>query len=91
MFFLAESHNTGDSTPYLQAEGERISELQQSGIVETVLLKADRSGAILLLRAADAAAARDALSSLPLVANGITSFGELTEVVSAAEARGAQQ
>ena len=91
MFFLAESHNTGDSTPYLQAEGERISELQQSGIVETVLLKADRSGAIILLRAADAAAARDALSSLPLVANGITSFGELTEVVSAAEARGAQQ
>jgi hypothetical protein len=91
MFFLAESHNTGDSTPYLQAEGERISELQQAGIVETVLLKADRSGAIILLRAADAAAARDALSSLPLVANGITSFGELTEVVSAAEARGAQQ
>lgn len=42
MFFLAESHNTGDSTPYLQAEGERISELQQAGIVETVLLKADR-------------------------------------------------
>ena len=91
MFFLAESHNTGDSTPYLQAEGERISELQQAGIVETVLLKADRSGAIILLRAADAAAARDALSSLPLVANGITSFGELTEVVSVAEARGAQQ
>jgi hypothetical protein len=91
MFFLAESHNTGDSTPYLQAEGERISELQQAGIVETVLLKADRSGAIILLRAADAAAARDALSSLPLVANGITGFGELTEVVSAAEARGAQQ
>lgn len=91
MFFLAESHNTGDSSPYLQAEGERISELQQAGIVETVLLKADRSGAIILLRAADAAAARDALSSLPLVANGITSFGELTEVVSAAEARGAQQ
>lgn len=91
MFFLAESHNTGDSTPYLQAEGERISELQQAGIVETVLLNADRSGAIILLRAADAAAARDALSSLPLVANGITSFGELTEVVSAAEARGAQQ
>jgi hypothetical protein len=91
MLFLAESHNTGDPTPYLQAEGARISELQQAGIVETVLLQADRSGAIVVLRAIDAAAARDALSSLPLVANGITSFGEFTEVVSAAEARGAQQ
>lgn len=57
MFFLAESHNTGDSTPYLQAEGARMRELQQAGIVETVFLKADRSGAIILLRAADAAAA----------------------------------
>jgi ketosteroid isomerase-like protein len=85
MLFLAESHNTGDPTPYLEAEGARIYELQQAGIVETVLLKADRSGAIVLLRAADAAAARDALSSLPLVANGITSFGEFTEVD---EARG---
>jgi ketosteroid isomerase-like protein len=88
MLFLAESHNTGDPTPYLQAEGARIYELQQAGIVETVLLKADRSGAIVLLRAADAATARDALSSLPLVANGITSFGEFTAVISADEARG---
>ena len=90
MFFLAESHNTGDSTPYLQAEGARMRELQQAGIVETVFLKADRSGAIILLRAADAAAARDALSSLPLVVNGITSFGEFIEVIPVAAARGAQ-
>src|SRR5262249_34474077 len=81
MFFLAESHNTGDPTPHVQAEGARIRELQQAGIVETVYLKADRSGAIILLRAADAAAARDALGSLPLVANGITSFGEFKEVI----------
>lgn len=40
MFFLAESHNTGDSTPYLLAEGARMRELQQAGIVETVFLKA---------------------------------------------------
>lgn len=91
MFFLAESHNTGDSTPYLQAEGARMRELQQAGVVETVFLKADRSGAIVLLRAADAAAARDALSSLPLVANGITSFSEFTEVISAAEIRAEPQ
>jgi ketosteroid isomerase-like protein len=91
MLFLTETHNTGDPTPYLQAERARIYELLQAGIVETVLLKADRSGAIVLLRAADEAAARDALSSLPLVANGITSFGELTEVISAEEARSAPQ
>jgi hypothetical protein len=88
MFFLAESHNTGDPTPYLQAEGARVRELQQAGIVETVFLKADRSGAVLLLRAADVAAARDALGSLPLVANGITSFGEFTEVIPAGEVHG---
>jgi hypothetical protein len=90
MFFLAESHNTGDSTPYLQAEGARMHELQQAGIVETVLLKADRSGAVILLRAADAAAAREALSSLPLVVNGITSFAEFIEVIPVDAARGAQ-
>ena len=83
MFFPAESHNTSDPTPYLQAEGARMRELHQAGIAETVFLKADRSGAIILLRDADAAAARDALSSPPLVANGITSLGEFTEVVSA--------
>jgi hypothetical protein len=90
MFFLAESHNTGDSTPYLQAEGARMYELQRAGIVETVFLKADRSGAIVLLRADDAAAARDALGSLPLVASGITRFGEFTEVIPVDAARGAQ-
>jgi hypothetical protein len=35
---------------------------------------------VLLLRAADMAAARQAVDSLPLVAHGITSF-ELTEVI----------
>jgi hypothetical protein len=53
-----------------------------------LFLKADRSGAIILLRAVDAAAARDTRGSLPLVANGITSFGEFTEVIPAGEVRG---
>jgi hypothetical protein len=35
---------------------------------------------VLLLRASDLAAAREAVDSLPLVTNGITSF-ELTEVI----------
>ncbi|MGH3292746.1 MAG: hypothetical protein ACRDP7_13140 [Trebonia sp.] len=62
--------------------------MRHAGIVETVYLKADRSGAIVLLRDADAAVARDALGSLPLVANGITSFGEFTKVIPAGEVRG---
>ena len=45
-----------------------------------MLLKADWSGAVLLLRTSDLAAAREAVDSLPLVTKGITSF-ELTEVI----------
>jgi hypothetical protein len=80
MMVLAVSHNTGVPTPHLQAEAARTAELQRAGPVELILLKADRSGAVLLLRAADMAAARQAVSSLPLVTHGITSF-ELTEVI----------
>lgn len=80
MMFLAEGRNAGDPTPYLQAEVTRMGELQQAGIVEMVLLKSDQSGAFVLLRTADLASARDAVESLPLVVNGITSV-EITEVV----------
>ena len=81
MMFLAVSQNVGDPAPYLAAEDARMQELQQAGVVEQMLLKADWSGAVLLLRAADHAAAREAVGSLPLVTNGITRF-ELTEVIS---------
>lgn len=81
MMFLAVSQNVGDPTPYLAAEDARMQELQQTGVVEQMLLKADWSGAVLLLRARDHAAAREAVGSLPLVTNGITRF-ELTEVIS---------
>ena len=52
-----------------------------------MLLKADWSGAVLLLRTTDLSAARAAVDSLPLVTNGITSF-ELTEVITPAPAPG---
>lgn len=81
MMFLAVSTNTGDPTPHLQAEAARVAQLRQEGLVELMLVKADWSGAVLLLRAADLAAAREAVGSLPLVVHGITSF-ELTEVIS---------
>ena len=47
MMVLAVSHNTGDPTPHLQAEAARMAELQQAGLVELMLLKADWSGAVL--------------------------------------------
>ncbi len=52
MLFLAESHNTGDITQYLEAETVRIGELMRAGIIGTVLLKADQPGAFLLVRSA---------------------------------------
>jgi hypothetical protein len=80
MMVLAVSHNAGDPTPHLQAEAARMAELQRAGLVELMLLKADWSGAVLLLRTSDLAAAREAVDSLPLVTKGITSF-DLTEVI----------
>lgn len=80
MLILAVSHNTGDPSPYLHAEAIRMAELQRAGLVELMLLKADRSGAVLLLRASGLPAARAAVGSLPLVTNGITTF-ELTKVM----------
>jgi hypothetical protein len=44
------------------------------------LLKADRSGAVLVLEVSDAAAARAAVDSLPLVQHGVTRF-DLTELM----------
>ena len=88
MLILAVSHNTGDPTAYLHAEATRMAELQQAGLVELVLLKADFSGAVLLLRTSDLPVAREAVDSLPLVTNGITSF-ELTEVITPGSVRGA--
>ncbi len=80
MKFLAVSKNVADPSPYLEAEGARTAELQRSGVFERVLLKADWSGAVILISANDAHEARAALDSLPLVANGVTRF-ELTPVV----------
>jgi len=82
MKILAISSNSGDPTPHIAAEIARTGELVDAGVVERVLLKADRSGAVLVLEVPDVAAARAAVDSLPLVARGLTRF-ELTEVIDA--------
>ena len=82
MKVLAISRNTGDPTPHIPAEIARTAELAHAGVLERVLLKADRSGAVMVLDVPDVDAARTAVDSLPLVRHGLTRF-ELTEVVEA--------
>ena len=49
----------------------RITEPQQAGVIEQPYLKADRSGAVIIL---EAEGARRPLATLPPVALGVTSF-----------------
>jgi hypothetical protein len=78
--FLAISTNLADPTPHIPAEIARTAELAEAGVLEQALLKADRSGAVLILDVPDAAAARAAVDSLPLVRHGVTRF-DLTELM----------
>ena len=80
MKFLAVSHNMSDPTRFVDAEAARAAELQALGVFQGFYLKADWSGAVILVAAPDEDRARAALDSLPLVINGITSF-ELTHII----------
>jgi hypothetical protein len=72
--FVAVSTNIGDPRRYVAAESQALDELIQEGIVERVLLKADYSGAVLLLDVTDAIAARALVDALPIAAHGLTQF-----------------
>lgn len=74
MKFLAVSQNTGDPTPLLAAETERVNELLARGVVEHIFLKADYSGAVLIVSASDVEQAEQELATLPLVDAHLTSF-----------------
>jgi hypothetical protein len=80
MPYLAVSTNTGDPSSLFDAEGARMAELVSSGIVEHVWLKADWSGAVLVLTSTDEEAARTAVDSLPIARAGLTRFA-LTAVL----------
>ena len=80
MTFLAVSTNTKDVSPFIAAEVQRIEELRAAGTITGGWVKADFSGAVLVLECADAAEATAALGTLPIVINDATSF-ELIEVV----------
>jgi hypothetical protein len=86
--FVAISTNIGDPSPHIAAEGARIDELVNEGVIERVLLKADWSGAVLILDAPDEHLARSAVDSLPIAAHGLTQF-ILTPVLDPADAASA--
>ena len=79
MKFLAVSTNTKDVSPFLAAEVQRVNELRAAGTITGAWVKADFSGAALVLECADAAAA-NALNTLPSVANDATDI-VLTEII----------
>ena len=80
MKVLAMSTNSGDPTAYLADEGAAVEDLTRRGVVEWVLVKADWSGAVLLLEVPDLETARATVEALPIAAHGLTRF-DLTPVV----------
>jgi hypothetical protein len=72
--YLAISTNTGDPSQLFEAEGARMAELVGSGSVEHVWLKADWSGAVLVLASEDEVEARAVVDSLPIARAGLTRF-----------------
>ena len=61
--------------PYLKTEAARLWELVQSGLVRETYFDADQHTAVLILECQDKAEAEHALSTLPLVQQGLISFG----------------
>jgi hypothetical protein len=75
MKVLAIGHLTGkDIRPHLEAEGRRVAELRAKGLIRDVLLKADRSGPVLVLSDTTAEKAREQLASLPFVEQALVAF-----------------
>ena len=80
MTFLGVSTNTKDVSSFIAAEVQRIEELRAAGTITGGWVKADFSGAVLVLECADAAEATTALGTLPIAANGATDI-VLTEII----------
>jgi muconolactone delta-isomerase len=65
---------TGDAADLLSAEAARSWELFCTGVIREMSWRTDRRDVVIVLEAADAAAAEAALASLPLVEAGAISF-----------------
>jgi muconolactone delta-isomerase len=60
-----------DIARLLKAEQERTGELMRQGFVQELLLRADGAGGYMVLSAESAASAREQLSTLPFMKDGI--------------------
>jgi hypothetical protein len=80
MKYLVVATNTKDVSPFIAAEAQRIAELRAAGTITAVWLKADFSGAVIILECADEAEATAALNTLPIVINDANTF-VLTEII----------
>jgi len=80
MKILAIGTLTGaDVAPHLAEEQRVVAQWREDGFVRESFLRRDRSGAIMLLEDADAAAAEERLRRLPFVERDIIEF-ELVEL-----------
>jgi hypothetical protein len=60
--------------PHLQAEARRVWELYKAGIIREMYFRQEKTEAVLILECADAAEARQALETLPLVLEKLIDF-----------------
>ena len=68
-------HSAADFQPHLRGEARRVWDLYQQGVVREIYFSPGSSArAVLVLECADETAARAALSTLPLVAEGLIDF-----------------
>lgn len=69
-----------DTGAYLAAETARVRELIAEGIAEQSYVRADRTGAYLIINVADLDAAQEVMGTLPLAQAGLLhcTFVELT-------------
>ena len=80
MRILAIGQLTGpDIQPHLDEEKRASAQLHEEGFIVQSFRKRDRSGAILLVEAVDAAAAQSGLGKLPFVERDLITF-ELVEL-----------
>jgi muconolactone delta-isomerase len=66
--------NKADFVPLLKREAARAWELYRAGIIRELYFRADRTEAVLVLECGTIDEANQALSSLPLVQNGLIAF-----------------
>lgn len=60
--------------PHLKAEAFRVWELYQSGVIREAYFRPDCKSAVLILECSDINEARERLSTLPLVEEGLIEF-----------------